>query len=148
MSKIALDRIIPLLTTQEHLDGVLGLVRDIIVLQAKLDNLDGQDFYFQKGKTNHITHLESLKRKYAQIVKTINGNTVDYFLEQVRTYENNIQKLTSKGYLNTIDQMALVMMKGEISKYNNLLHAKGRFGTLKPLDEVMKDENGLLEIFS
>lgn len=148
MSKIAFDRIIPLLTKQEHLDGVLGLLRDIIVLEAKLDNLDRQDFYFQKGKTNHIARLESLKRKYAQIVETVNGNTVDYFLEQVKTYENNIQKLTSKGYLNTIDQMALGMMKGEISKYNNLLHAKGRFGTLKPLDEVMEDESGLVEIFS
>ena len=148
MSKIAFDRIIPLLTTQEHLDGVLGLLRDIIALQAKLDNLSGQDFYFQKGKANHVARLESLKRKYAQIVETVNGNTVDYFLEQVRTHESNIQKLTSKGYLNTIDQIALVMMKGEITKYNNLLHAKGRFGTLKPLDEVMMDESGLLEIFS
>lgn len=148
MSKIAFDRIVPLLTKQEHLDGVLGLLRDIIVLQAKLGNLDRQDFYFQKGKTNHIARLESLKRKYAQIVETVNGNSVDYFLERVKTYENNIQKLTSKGYLNTTDQMALVMMKSEITKYNNLLHAKGRFGTLKPLDEVMEDESGLIEIFS
>ena len=148
MSKIAFDRIIPLLTRQEHLDGVLGLLRDIIVLQAKLDNLDRQDFYFQKGKTNHVARLETLKSEYAKIVETVNGNTVDYFLEQVRIYESNIQKLTSKGYLNTIDQMALSMMKGEISKYNNLLHAKGRFGTLKPLDEVMEDESGLVEVFS
>lgn len=148
MPKIAFDRIVPLLTTQEHLDGVLGLLRDIIILQAKLDSLDRQDFYFQKGITNHIAHLEMMKRQYAQIVETVNGNSVDYFLEQVRTYENNIQKLTSKGYLNTIDQIALGMMKGEISKYNNLLHAKGRFGTLKPLDELMTDESGLMEIFS
>jgi predicted GTPase len=147
MAKISFDRILPLLKEQQPANGVQGLLREIIVIQSKLDNLDKQDFYFQKGKTNHIARLESLKRKYAQIVEAINGNTVDYFLEQVRTYESNIQKLTSKGYLNTIDQMALGMMKGEIYKYNNLLYGKGRFGTLKPLDELMKDEQALMQIF-
>jgi hypothetical protein len=35
MTKISLDRITPLLLKQEHLNGALGLLREIIVLQAK-----------------------------------------------------------------------------------------------------------------
>lgn len=147
MSKITFDRIVPLLTQQEHLDGVLGLLRDIIVLQAKLDNLDKQDFYFQKGKINHLEHLESMKKQYSQIVKTVNGNSVDYFLEQVNEYESKAHKLTSKGYLNMIDRIALNTVNNEVSKYMNLIQIKGKFGTLKPLDELMQDENTLLEIF-
>lgn len=148
MSKISLNRIIPLLTNQEHLEGVLGMLRDILVLQDKLDNPERQDFYFQKGIPNHVSHLEALKNKYAKIVEIVNSNSVDYFLGEVNDYNNKVQKLTSKGYLNTIDQMALSMMKGEISRFQNLLGIKRRFGTLKPLDELMKDEKFLMEIFS
>lgn len=148
MSKISFDRIIPLLTNQEHLDGVLGMLREILVLQDKLDNPKRQDFYFQKGISNHISHLESLKNEYAKIVEIVNNNSVDYFLGEVNERKEKVQKLTSKGYLNTIDQMALGMIKGEISKFQNLLEIKGRFGTLKPLDELMQDESALMEIFS
>ena len=137
MAKTSLDRIIPLLLKQEPLNGVLGLLRELIVLQEKLNAIDEQDFYFQKGIANHTKRLESLKRQYAQIVETVNDNTVDYFLDKVIECESKVQKLTSKGYLNTIDQIALTGFKREISKYKNLLHIKGQYGKLGPLDELI-----------
>jgi cell division FtsZ-interacting protein ZapD len=148
MARVSLKSIIPLLTKQEHSDGPLGLLREIIVLQSKIENQDGQDFYFQKGLANHISHLESLKKEYAQMVETVNTNTVDYFLEQVKEYEGTLKKLTSKRHLNTVDQIALGMITNQISKYKNLLHIKGQFGQLKPLEELMEDEETLIRVFA
>ena len=53
----------PLFLKQGRLDGMFGLVLEIIVLRFKLDNLEKQDFYFQKGKENHMVRLESLKKQ-------------------------------------------------------------------------------------
>jgi len=150
MSKTSFNRIIPLLTKQEHSDGALGLLREIIVLQAKLDNIDEQDFYFQKGKDNHISHLESMKMEYAQMVETVNKNSVDYFLEQIKESESKMNEICSRG--STYPVFAKVLVQGtsisQIKYFQDLIQLKARFGTLKPLDELMKDENALMEIFS
>ncbi len=130
--------------------GSLGLLREIIVLQAKLDNIDEQDFYFQKGKDNHISHLESMKMKYAQMVETVNKNSVDYFLEQIKESESKMNEICSRG--STYPVFAKVLVQGtsisQIKYFQDLIQLKARFGTLKPLDELMKDENALMEIFS
>lgn len=148
MAKIPLERIMPLLTNQEHRDGPLGLLREILVLQSKIENPNTEDFYFQKGLANHKSHLESLKKEYAQMVETVNTNGVDYFLEQVKEYEGKLKKLTSKGYLSTVDQIALGVIKNQISNCKNLLHIKGQFGELKPLEKLMEDEEALMRVFT
>ena len=150
MSKISFNSIVPLLTKQEYSDGALGLLREIIVLQAKLDNIDEQDFYFQKGKDNHISHLESMKMEYAQMVENINNNSVDYLLEQVKESESKMNEICSRESNHPV--FAKVLVQGtstsQIKYFQDLIQLKARFGTLKSLDELMKDENALMEIYS
>jgi len=150
MSKISFNRIIPLLTKQEHSDGALGLLREIIVLQAKLDNIDEQDFYFQKGKDNHISHLESMTMKYAEMVANVNNNSVDCLLEQVKEAESKMNEICSRESKHPV--FAKVLVQGtsisQIKYFQDLIQLKARFGTLKPLDELMQDETALMEIFS
>jgi superoxide dismutase len=150
MSKISLNRIIPLLTKQEHHSGVLGLLQEILVLQDKLDNLDRQSFYFQQGIHNHTAHLNALKRNYAQIVETVNNNSVDYFLEKIKGDEEKFKQICSRKIKHPIFVKVMVdaHINSEIAYLKMLIQAKGKFGTLKPLDDLIQDKNALLEIFS
>lgn len=54
-------------------------VAGIIVIQSKLDNLDKQDFYFQKGRKSNEKRLDEMKVEYSRIVEFVNGNDVDFF---------------------------------------------------------------------
>lgn len=81
MAKISFDRIVPLLVGIAPADGVRSLLREIIVLQAKLDSPERQDFYFQKGRKSNEKRLEEMKVEYSRIVELVNGNDVDFFLE-------------------------------------------------------------------
>ena len=90
MSKIYFDRILPLLTDKVSTTGVQGLLRDILILQDKLNNLDQQDFYFQKGQKSHRERQDGMKAEYALMVETANGNEVDFFLEGISEAEANI----------------------------------------------------------
>jgi DNA-binding SARP family transcriptional activator len=148
MGKINLDRLVPILTKQGKSDEVLVLVREIIELQAKLDNLDNQTFYFKKAKLSNFNRLESLKKEYTKVADLINGQNVDFFLEKINYYETNSKQIYSKKIVNTIDQSALGAFKSNIGYLQNLIYIKGKYGTLKPLEELLQDEETLIEIFS
>ena len=149
MPKIHSERILSFFTGNLPTNGIQALLCDIIVLQAKLENLKNQGFYFQKGKSNHAAHLESLKEQYADIVETANGNDVDFFLERIRGAELKMQKFCSPDSSLPLFAKAVVKVSltSEISHLQDLLQVKGQFGKLKPLDELMKDETFLLRTF-
>lgn len=148
MSRIKLSRLMPLFLKQGRSEGVYGLVREIIVLQCKLDNLEEQEFYFQKGQENHRDRLESLKEEYARQLELVNNNGVDLFLDQIASKENDIRKISSKQGLSTHDQIALRALQGQIEECQNIVHIKGKLGGLKPIEELMSNEYLLKEIFS
>jgi hypothetical protein len=149
MSKIHLTHLMPSLTGNSPSRGIQTLLVDIIVLQAKLENLSNQDFYFQKGKSNHAAHLESLKEQYEDFVETANGNDVDFFLERIREAELKMQKYCSPDRRLPLFAKAFVKASStfQINYLQELIYFKGKFGTLKPLDELIKNEATLIQIF-
>lgn len=147
MPKISLSRIVPLLTAKWPVDGVQNLLREIIVLQAKLDDIDKQDFYFQKGRKSNERRLDDMKVEYSRIVELVNGNDVDYFLEQIKEAWRNIKAIEAKGYLNSIGRIAYNAFKGEDEFYEHLIQIKGQYNKLKTLDELMNDKQVLMDIF-
>lgn len=147
MAKISFDRIVPLLKEQQPANGVQGLLREIIVLQSKLDNIDKQDFYFQKGRKSNETRLDEMKVEYSRIVEMVNGNDVDFFLGQIKEAERKIKAIEAKGYLSSIDRLAYNSFHSQVEYFKSLLQAKGQYKNLKTLDELMQDENALMEIF-
>jgi hypothetical protein len=150
MSKIQFDRILPLFTDKTSTTGVQGLLRDILCLQDKLNHLSQQDFYFQKGQESQQQKLNSMKAEYDQMVETANGNEVDFFLEGIIEAETNINHYHTRAC--TLPIFAKIILEAQalsrISRYRDAIEAKGLFGTLKPLEEVMEDEAALLSIFS
>jgi hypothetical protein len=127
-----------------------GLLRDILCLQDKLNHLSQQDFYFQKGQESQQQKLNSMKAEYDQMVETANGNEVDFFLEGIIEAETNINHYHTRAC--TLPIFAKIILEAQalsrISRYRDAIEAKGLFGTLKPLEEVMEDEAALLRVFS
>lgn len=149
MAKISFDRILPLFKEQQPANGVHGLLREIIVIQSKLDNLDKQDFYFQKGRKSNEKRLDEMKVEYSRIVEFVNGNDVDFFLGQIKDAEELFRKVCSPG--STQPVFAKIMVdantKSRIRFFKDLIQVKGQYKNLKTLDELMKDEQALMKIF-
>jgi len=149
MSKISFNRIVPLIAQSPPADVVQSLLREIVVLQAKLEHLDQQDFYFQKGQKAHESRLENMKAEYSRIVDLVNSHEVDYFLEQIREAEEKFHKICSRESKHPVFVKVLVdaQLTSEIDYLRMLVQAKGDYQKLLPLQELMQDEQALLKIF-
>lgn len=150
MAKISFNRIMPLLAETSPVNGVQNLLREIIVLQAKLDRIGKQDFYFQKGYESHKKRLDKLKSEFSQTVELVNNNDVDYFLEQIKEAEETYRRICPKDSNHPVFAKVLVdaELESQIQYFKMLLQAKGQYKKLMTIDELMQNENALLEIFS
>lgn len=150
MSKISFNAIVPLVVASSPADVVQTLLREIIVLQAKLDGIDKQDFYFQMGRKSHETKLDELKAEYGRIVELVNNHDVDYFLEQIKEAEEKFQQICSRESKHPVFVKVMVdaHLNAEIAYLKMLIQAKGQYKKLMPLDEIMHNQNALLEIFT
>lgn len=149
MSKISFNRIVPLIAQSPPADAVQSLLREIIVLQAKLDHLDQQEFYFQMGRKSHESRLENMKTEYSRIVDLVNNHEVDYFLGLIREAETKFQEICSRESKHPVFVKVAVdaQLTSEIVYLRMLIQAKGDYGKLLPLHELMQDERALLKIF-
>lgn len=149
MSKISFNKVASLITESPPADVVQSLLREIVVLQAKLDHLDQQDFYFQMGQKHHEKRLEEMKAQYHQIVDLVNNHEVDYFLEQIREAEEKFHAICSRESKHPVFVKVLVdkHLNSEIAYLKMLVQAKGDYQKLLPLQELMQDEQALLRVF-
>lgn len=150
MSKISFNAVVPLVVASSPADVVQSLLREIIVLQAKLDGIAKQDFYFQMGHKSHETRLVELKSEYDRIVELVNNHDVDYFLEQIKEAEEKFQQICSRESNHPVFAKVLTEahLNTEIAYLKMLIQAKGQYKKLMPLDEIMHNQNALLEIFT
>lgn len=148
MSRISYDRIIPLLVGQQPTSGVIGLIREIIVLQSRLENTDAQSFYFQKARKSHQAKLDKMKARYSHIAEIINNNDMDFFIIKVNEFEGKLQKIKSEGPSGFIKRFTCDMLQNDIDYGNDLIQIKNQFGRLKNLDELFEDEESMMKIFS
>jgi len=90
-----------------------------------------------------------MKARYSQIVDLVNDNDIDFFLERIREAENQFHKICSPGSRSPVYAKLIVASstKSQISYFKELLSAKSQFGQMKGLDDLMKDEPALAQIF-
>lgn len=122
----------------------------MIVLQAKLDGIGKQDFYFQMGRKSHETKLDELKAEYGRIVELVNNHDVDYFLEQIKEAEENFQQICSRESKHLVFAKVLTEahLNAEIAYRKMLIQAKGQYKKLLTLDKIMQNHKVLVDIFS
>lgn len=150
MSKISFNAVVPLMVASSPADTVQTLLREIIVLQAKLDGIDKQDFYFQMGRKSHEKRLDALKAEYGRIVDLVNNHDVDYFLEQINEAEEKFQQICSRESKHPVFVKVMVdaHLNAEIAYLKMLIQAKGQYKKLTPLNQITQNQQALLEIFS
>jgi hypothetical protein len=144
MAKLSAHRVISFLSPQT---GILEVLRAAILLQAKIESSETQDFYFQKGLPAHRAKLDELKAQYAEAAALVNNNDVDFFVEQITECREKINQIKATYRLNTIFRIALGKLEQQIAYYTDLLSIKGRLGYLKPYDELVQDEAAILLVF-
>ncbi len=150
MSKISFNAVVPLVVASSPADVVQSLLREIIVLQAKLDGIGKQDFYFQMGRKSHETKLAELKAEYGRIVELVNNHDVDYFLEQIKEAEEKFQQICSRESNHPVFAKVLTEahLNAEIAYLKMLIQAKGQYKKLLTLNLITQNQQALLDIFS
>lgn len=141
------DTLISFLEAFEPTNEVQTLLRNIVLLEAKLGD-EQQDVSFQKIKDKQIEFLNLSKEKYALLIEVVNDGSLEQFTSHIQKVKDEIKKFTSEHKMNSITGQKVNSLNGQLEATKSFKAAKEKYGTLKPLDELMKDEKVLMEIFS
>lgn len=146
---ISQDKILPLFVKKtERIDMIGSLVREILVLEERIGNIEGQSFYFQMGLRSQTNRLNELRKTYEKYRALINKNTVDYFTRRLKDAEAVYRRCESECRMrpNVINLIAMSGCEANVVEWENLVRAKERYDLLRPLDEY-KDGNVELSVF-
>ena len=102
------------------------------------------------GRDNHAANLGGMKQEYAELVAKINKYPVAYFEAKLRKVEDKHRYYSDdKNWQSSrfIRAILLGSLSSEIKYYKEMIDIKQRFGTLKPLRQLLKDEEALRAIF-
>jgi len=78
---IAFEKIERLLTNKPDDAIIGGIMLEYFVLRSKMENPEGQSWYFKSGAERNREKLESLKNEYEVIRKFFNEHPLDYFIQ-------------------------------------------------------------------
>jgi len=140
------DTLISFLEGFDPTNDVQTLLRSIVLLEAKIDG--EQDASFQKTKDKQIEFLNLSKEKYALLTEVVNDGSLEQFTSHIQKVKDEIKKFTSEHEMNSISGQKVNSLNGQLEATISFKVAKGKYGTLKPLDEFMKDEKVLMEMFA
>lgn len=119
---------------------VAGLLREILVLQAKLEKAEQQSFFFRKSIAAHRRRLESLKKDFEQLKDVINKHQLEEFLEwkNEAEIEYNRRKHTAEAqYSGT-----LAALYARIKHMGNLVKLKSKYMQLNSIEEYLPPTQG------
>jgi len=142
------DTLISFLEGFKPVNDVQTLLQDIVLLQAKFDNDDGTDVFFQVTKDKQAEFLNLAKKKYALLVETVNEGDLAVFASHIQRIKDEIQNFTSEHEMNSMLGMKVNNLNSQLKSIKLFKESTEKYGKLKPLDELMKDEKALMEIFS
>ena len=129
------------------IDGVQTLLRDIVLLQAKFDENAKGDLFFQTSKEMQAKLLNLGKEKYAKLVEIANESSLEQLNLQLEKVRTEIKTFTSEHEMNSITGQKVNSLNTQIDSIKLIIEAKEKYDILKPLDELMKDEQGLIKLF-
>lgn len=140
------DTLISFLEGFEPVNEVQTLLRNIVLLQVKLDS--EQDAFVQQTKDVQTEFLNLSKEKYALLVEVVNDGSLEQFNSHIQRIRDEIKQFTSEHEMNSITGQKVNSLNGQLEAAKSFKSAKEKYGTLKPLDDLLKDEATLMQIFS
>lgn len=144
--KLMSDTLISFLEGFEPVNEVQTLLRNIVLLQAKLDS--EQDAFVQQTKDVQTEFLNLSKEKYALLVEVVNDGSLEQFNSHIQRIRDEIKRFTSEHEMNSIIGQKVNSLNGQLEAAKSFKAAKEKYGTLKILDELLTDEATLMQIFS
>lgn len=142
------DTLISFLEGFEPTNEVQTLLRDIVLLQAKFDNPDESDVFFQRSKDKQAEYLKLAKEKYSLLAETVNDGDSEGFDSHIQRIKDEREKFIAEHEMNSITGQKVNNLNSQLDAVQSFKQAKEKYGTLKPLDELIKDEKVLMEVFS
>ena len=140
------DTLISFLEGFEPVNEVQTLLRNIVLLQAKLDS--EQDAFVQQTKDVQTEFLNLSKEKYALLVEVVNDGSLEQFNSHIQRIRDEIKQFTSEHEMNSITGQKVNSLNGQLEAAKSFKSTKEKYGTLKTLDDLLKDEATLMQIFS
>ncbi len=150
MSVISFNKVVPFITETPASGGICELLRSVLVLEARLKNPVGQDFYFDKGRQNHMFRLEYMKKQYAEAAEYANSHSVEDLESEIQKRKEGIRHLETGDCKHPVFVKVIINVnyKSKIRYCESLIEAKTLFGKLLPLDELVRNEDALRLVFS
>jgi len=106
------------------------------------------DLFFQTSKEMQFKLLEMAKKKYSLLTEVVNNGSLEQFNSHIQRIKDEIEQFTSEHEMNSITGQKVNDLNSQLKSVRAFIEAKEKYNTLKTLDELMKDERVLMEIFS
>lgn len=130
----------------EPINEVQTLLRNIVLLEAKIDS--EQDASFQVTKDKQTEYLKLAKEKYSLFAETVNDGNSEGFDSHIQRIKDEKEKFIAEHEMNSITGQKVNNLNSQLDAVQSFKQVKEKYDTLKPLDELMKDEKVLMEVFS
>ncbi|MCZ2102211.1 MAG: hypothetical protein LC107_11805 [Chitinophagales bacterium] len=147
---IKANKIIPLFTDTETAENksnsVIRLILEYCKIKSKLNDVENQSWYFQKGLQSNRDRLARIIKEYKSIRRNFNKSTVDDFIEVINDCNSQIEQLLSKRGMGLIDQMVYHSRVSRKNFYNELIQLKSLTPTLMPIYHYYENPEALLKI--
>ena len=141
------NTLISFLESFEPTNEVQTLLHTIITIQAKFEKDDVEDLHFQTTKNMHLNQLETAKERYTMLLGLVNEGSLADCNADIQRIKDEIKHFKSKYEMNSITGMWVNKLNTQLERACTFKEIKEKYNTLKPLDELMKDEKALLEMF-
>ena len=131
----------------EPTNEVQTLLHTIITIQAKFEKDDAEDLRFQTTKDMHLNQLETAKERYTMLLGLVNEGSLADCNADIQRIKDEIKNFKSKYEMNSITGMWVNKLNTQLERACTFKEIKEKYNTLKPLDELLKDEKALMEMF-
>lgn len=129
---------------QNH-SSLAGLLMEYAILKQKLEEPDGQSWYFKQGINSRKKRLAHLMKKFNAIKSTFNSTTIDAFLEKINENKAVCLHYEKRG-INTIQQMHYSKLKSENAFLYELIGLKSKTNQLNEIDHYLNHPEEFLMI--
>jgi len=142
------DTLISFLEGFEPTNEVQTVLHTIFTIQAMFEKNNEDDLFFQTSKEMQFKLLEMAKKKYSLLTEVVNNGSLEQFNSHIQRIKDEIEQFTSEHEMNSITGQKVNDLNSQLKSVRAFIEAKEKYNTLKTLDELMKDERVLMEIFS
>jgi formylmethanofuran dehydrogenase subunit B len=129
---------------QNH-STLAGLLMEYAILKRKLEEPDGQSWYFKQGINPRKKRIAHLIKQFNAIKSTFNTRTIDAFLEKINENKAVCLHYEKRG-INTIQQMHYSKLKAENAFLHELIGLKSKINQLKEIDHYLSHPEEFLLI--